>query len=612
MTSEEESLSEEDSIIDEKSDPEDGNNDKIINDLEIFINKTTAIPLDLVMKQFTLRVTACNSETGKKSFQSLVTSPPQVDNFIFSWREKILVNSLDEKSVIFFEFLEQNSGNLYSTRYFCDTEWIYLSWAVLSHVKEYDKVLLQMNKFRKRVQSSNVFFHWKKWSTKPVADTKLEISTKNFIHNGNILSNYDDIGYQNLIEDNDFSKTFTLKDNVEIANFHPYKSILGVVLKDSPEVIKVIGLGDEERASMELKGHEDIITSFQWFSRKTHEYDLLLSLSKDRSIMVWEILSNSYSLKHVIPHPDLPTSASVIWTTNGIDSYMLVTSCVDGGLRVWSYNSEGLRFTTELSGPDSEPSINIFPTSKTSFLSVDKAGSAFEWKRKAKTNAWKGKRRYSISDTIIGDLFFSKIYNLGFVLTSKGLKVFDASTGKSNSSIENIVSLENVDQIYVEDEGSYLFYIVLNEDTSTLKYYCFKDKSTKVLSPDIGIDGITSMSFHSKLGLLALVSESRTLRFFKVTDEGKKRRSWTQKSSNQRKSISNMDSILNDLHSYICGDSDVPLNRFPVEDYEPPQDIDENTFSISNQEEERDDRTFSVSSKEGGRTYSISGNSHES
>lgn len=209
------------------------------------------------MKQFTLRLTACNSETGKKTFQSLVTKPPKVDNFIFSWREKVVVHSIEPKSVIFFEFLEQNSSNLYSTRYFCDTEWIYLCWAVLSPVKEYDKVLLQLHKFRKRVQSSNVFFHWKKWSTKPVADTKLEMSTrKHVLHSAFLPKNNETVGFENLADDNDLTKTFTLKDNVEIVNFHPSKSILGVVIKDKPEVIKLIGLGSEENAAMELKGHE--------------------------------------------------------------------------------------------------------------------------------------------------------------------------------------------------------------------------------------------------------------------------------------------------------------------------------------------------------------------
>lgn len=225
---------------------------------EIFVNRTTAVPLDLVMKQLTLRVTACHSESGKKHFQTLMKNPAQVDNFIFSWREMVVVHSLDEKSVVFFEFLEQNSGNLYSTRYFCDTEWIFLCWAVLTPVKKYDKVLLQLNKFRKRVQSSNVYCHWKKWSTKPVADMKLEISTRNHsLTTHNVSNSYDQsIGYPDLVDNNEIVKTFTLKDNVQIANFHPYKSILGVVLKDKLEVVKLISLGDKESAALELRGHE--------------------------------------------------------------------------------------------------------------------------------------------------------------------------------------------------------------------------------------------------------------------------------------------------------------------------------------------------------------------
>lgn len=215
------------------------------------------MPLDLVMKQFTLRVTACNSETGRKSFQTLITNAPQVDSFIFSWREKVTVHQLEPNSVIFFEFLEQNSNNLHSTRYFCDTEWIYLCWAVLCPVKQYDKVLLQLNKFRKRVQSSNVFFHWKKWSTKPVTETKLEISTGKHLSNLESLpKNQETIGFPNLIDQSDLKQTFTLKDNVAMVRFHPCKNILGVVIKDKLEVIRLLGLGIEDNVVMELKGHE--------------------------------------------------------------------------------------------------------------------------------------------------------------------------------------------------------------------------------------------------------------------------------------------------------------------------------------------------------------------
>lgn len=326
--------------------------------------------------------------------------------------------------------------------------------------------------------------------------------------------------------------------------------------------------------------------------------------------MIWEIVSNTHTLKYVVPHLDTPICASVIWTTNGIDSYMLVTSSVDGGLRVWNCNSDGLHFVIELNGPDAEPVISIFPTSKTAFITLDKSGGAFEWKRKLKSNSWKGKRRYSLVDTIIGDVFFSKIYNQGFVLTSKGLKAFEASSGKS---IENHISYETVDQIYVDNEGLFLFYIVFYDNIGTLKCYGLKDKSTKLISLDIGTDGIASMAFHSRLGLLASVSECGSLRFFKVFDPKPKSKHFVPESTYNSKDISNMDRILNDLHSYICGDSDVPLNRFPVENFDRQEEESDSTFIVANEEEDKhDDRTFSVSSKEDGRTYSISRSSQNS
>lgn len=329
--------------------------------------------------------------------------------------------------------------------------------------------------------------------------------------------------------------------------------------------------------------------------------------------MVWEILSNSHSLKHVVPHLDCPASAAIIWTTNNIDNYTLITSCADGELRVWNCDPEGLHFSAELNGPDAVAVLVTFPTSKNSFISFDKSGCAFEWKRKLKTNTWKGKRRYCLTDNIISDVSFSKTFSQGFVLTSKGLKVFEARTGKTNSLIENKISFESVDQIYVDEEGVYLFYVILNEEIGCLKSYCLKDKSMQILSSDIGADGVVSMSFHTKLGLLAVVSESGTIRFFKVFDSKHKSESRATKSLFYKKDISNMDSILSDLHSYICGDSDAPLNRFPVENWNPQETKVDEASSFSNEEdEERADRTFSVSSKEGNRTYSISRSSQES
>lgn len=328
--------------------------------------------------------------------------------------------------------------------------------------------------------------------------------------------------------------------------------------------------------------------------------------------MIWEIFSSSHTLKHVVPHLDTPTSASIIWINNRIDCFMLVTSCADGELRVWNCDSEGLHFSADLNGPEAEPVLNIFPTSKTSFISFDKSGSGYEWKKKVKTNTWKGKRRYVLTDSVISDVFFSKIYSQGFVLTNKGLKVFEGLTGKSNSFIEDKIAFESVDQIYVDDEGLYLFYVILYENVGALKCYCLKDKLIKIISSDIGTDKVVSMAFHLKLGLLALTQESGTLRLFKVIEPKRRSKKWAPVSAIHRTELSNMDSILNDLHSYICGDSDVPLNRFPVETHDPQEEKSEDTFSISNDEgEQHDDKTFSVSSKEGARTYSISNKSSQ-